>query len=236
MKSNEPSETETYLDNVYDITIRNCSLVSDTNAITAGILYADIYNVLIDDCYISSTKDVFHLFAAQNISGGVFRDLVIRNTTISSSSQTYIECGRYESCSFNITNSLRLDKRHGVLQIFNSVLNATEVRTYQIDDKAIPIEFIGNIVKTLGENAIVNGSGTSIKIMYANNIFVSASNGGKALMRKTLDIIDVTEDISISTPFAPSTTLVGYSYFNTTLNKPLYWTGTKWVDANGTDV
>ena len=28
----------------------------------------------------------------------------------------------------------------------------------------------------------------------------------------------------------------GYCYFDTTLNKPIYWTGTKWVDATGTDV
>lgn len=29
---------------------------------------------------------------------------------------------------------------------------------------------------------------------------------------------------------------IGYRYFDTTLNKPIYWTGTKWVDATGADV
>ena len=28
----------------------------------------------------------------------------------------------------------------------------------------------------------------------------------------------------------------GYQYFDTTLNKPIWWTGTKWVDATGADV
>ena len=28
----------------------------------------------------------------------------------------------------------------------------------------------------------------------------------------------------------------GFQYFDTTLNKPIYWTGTKWVDATGADV
>ena len=28
----------------------------------------------------------------------------------------------------------------------------------------------------------------------------------------------------------------GYTYFDTTLNKPIYWTGTKWIDATGADV
>lgn len=27
-----------------------------------------------------------------------------------------------------------------------------------------------------------------------------------------------------------------FQYFDTTLNKPIWWTGTKWVDANGTEV
>ena len=28
----------------------------------------------------------------------------------------------------------------------------------------------------------------------------------------------------------------GYMYYDTSINKPIWWTGTKWVDANGTDV
>lgn len=28
----------------------------------------------------------------------------------------------------------------------------------------------------------------------------------------------------------------GYEYFDQTLNKPIWWTGSKWVDASGTDV
>lgn len=29
---------------------------------------------------------------------------------------------------------------------------------------------------------------------------------------------------------------VGYQYFDATLNKPIWWTGSKWVDATGADV
>ncbi len=29
---------------------------------------------------------------------------------------------------------------------------------------------------------------------------------------------------------------IGFQYFDTTLGKPIYWTGTKWVDATGSDV
>lgn len=34
----------------------------------------------------------------------------------------------------------------------------------------------------------------------------------------------------------PQTPFVGQLYFDTTLNKPIYWTGSKWVDATGADV
>lgn len=34
----------------------------------------------------------------------------------------------------------------------------------------------------------------------------------------------------------PSNPQIGFQYFDTTLNKPIWWTGTKWVDSAGSDV
>lgn len=34
----------------------------------------------------------------------------------------------------------------------------------------------------------------------------------------------------------PTGVSIGYMFFDTVLNKPIYWTGTKWVDATGVDV
>ena len=34
----------------------------------------------------------------------------------------------------------------------------------------------------------------------------------------------------------PTKLEIGFQYFNTTLNKPVWWTGSKWVDATGADV
>lgn len=28
---------------------------------------------------------------------------------------------------------------------------------------------------------------------------------------------------------------IGFQYFDTTLNKPIWWTGKKWIDATGID-
>jgi hypothetical protein len=39
-----------------------------------------------------------------------------------------------------------------------------------------------------------------------------------------------------STTYRPTNALAGYQYFDTTLNKPIWWTGTKWVDASGNQV
>lgn len=34
----------------------------------------------------------------------------------------------------------------------------------------------------------------------------------------------------------PTVTDIGFQYFDTTINKPIWWTGTKWVDATGVDI
>lgn len=39
-----------------------------------------------------------------------------------------------------------------------------------------------------------------------------------------------------STSERPTNISIGYQYFDTSINKPIYWTGTKWVDATGADV
>ena len=42
--------------------------------------------------------------------------------------------------------------------------------------------------------------------------------------------------ISGSSSSRPSNINNGFFYFDTTLNKPIWWTGSKWVDATGADV
>ena len=33
----------------------------------------------------------------------------------------------------------------------------------------------------------------------------------------------------------PISVVSGFSYFDTNLNKPIWWTGSKWVDSDGTE-
>lgn len=34
----------------------------------------------------------------------------------------------------------------------------------------------------------------------------------------------------------PTNVLVGFQYFDTTINKPIFWDGSKWIDATGATV
>ena len=53
----------------------------------------------------------------------------------------------------------------------------------------------------------------------------------------------LTKDISIAAPTiyaldkSPTKEFpIGFQYFNTTLNKPIWWTGTVWVDSTGAEI
>ena len=39
-----------------------------------------------------------------------------------------------------------------------------------------------------------------------------------------------------STTYRPTNPSAGYQYFDTTLNKPIWWTSSNWVDATGNQV
>ena len=65
------------------------------------------------------------------------------------------------------------------------------------------------------------------------------SDGSITYDNTWVDANGYTPSLSVGTtqnrPLLGSTD-VGYQFFDTTINKPIWWTGTKWVDANGTDV
>lgn len=105
-----------------------------------------------------------------------------------------------------------------------------------------------------GINTIINNIAT---VMYPDewstySAFIGGTlDGCKISNNKVSDITkrifnsDITKVLfgpeyerkSGSTDNRPTTNLLsGQNYFDTTLNKPIWWTGTKWVDATGADV
>lgn len=41
---------------------------------------------------------------------------------------------------------------------------------------------------------------------------------------------------SVTTSNRPTNVLIGFQYFDTTINKPIFWDGSKWIDATGATV
>lgn len=59
--------------------------------------------------------------------------------------------------------------------------------------------------------------------------WVKDSNWTSVLDEDTLPIIGYTAN-------RPNNAIIGQPFFDMSLNKPIWWTGTKWVDATGADV
>ena len=77
-------------------------------------------------------------------------------------------------------------------------------------------------------------------IVFNNNIYKDYDKiveGGSAIITNNKESIYLAGDTS-NRPLHLGTNIkdIGKTYFDTTLNKPIYWNGTKWVDAIGADV
>lgn len=106
----------------------------------------------------------------------------------------------------------------------------------------VPIIFAGVI-----HNIYINVSGRSnemIPVINENNSEIIDSyiiyNGKRYDINKKCFIDEKGNDINTkyngTTEQRPTDINIGFQYFDTDLNKPIYWTGSKWVYATGADV
>lgn len=65
-----------------------------------------------------------------------------------------------------------------------------------------------------------------------NNVFFDYSVN----KRRTFLAYNSSSSLSGNSSNRPTNEYAGFQYFDTTLNKPIWWTGEKWVDATGADV
>lgn len=79
-------------------------------------------------------------------------------------------------------------------------------------------------------NSIIKLKNSNSNVPQITHILTASIN--------TIDVKEIrTTGASNARPnVAMNENTIGFRYFDTTLNKPIYWTGTKWVDATGTDV
>lgn len=68
-------------------------------------------------------------------------------------------------------------------------------------------------------NGIINSNKTCLFINFKGNAII---NGGSVKFGKTIN--------------KPEHALIGYLYFDTTLNKPIWWNGANWVDSNNNSI
>ena len=131
------------------------------------------------------------------------------------SSNTMIGTGRL---CYNETKGHFLYKRKKV-----SSLTPTTGAFYAIDDNPISDDLLG------GENSIcIEHVGGSNKYI---NLWAKSKEGWILLCKGSIN-----NNLSGNTSNRPKFISEGVQYFDTTLNKPIWWTGTKWVDATGADV
>lgn len=84
---------------------------------------------------------------------------------------------------------------------------------------------------TIPENSVLN--------------FIGGAIGNGTIIGNKTKVINLNVDRIVlsgtwfdsgTTSNRPTNVLVGFQYFDTTINKPIYWDGSKWIDATGATV
>lgn len=86
-------------------------------------------------------------------------------------------------------------------------------------------------MKNYSENSVLN--------------FIGGAIGNGTIIGNKTKVINLNVDRIIlsgtwfdsgTTSNRPTNVLVGFQYFDTTINKPIFWDGSKWIDATGATV
>lgn len=156
---------------------------------------------------------------------GWYRFATIENNTNSlfSISRSYSTVPG-EAYLFNI---IKVDSKYCIKTIsgiFDSINNQYITKIRIVDGKYLEFYY------TSSRRNSVSVNGSNLKLN--NQIEVSTATSSSSI-----------EEFIVCTKTGPSSSRInlnsnqiGFVYFDTSLNKPIYWTGTKWVDATGIDI
>lgn len=86
-------------------------------------------------------------------------------------------------------------------------------------------------MKNYSENSVLNFIGGAIGngTIIGNKTKVINLNVDRIVLSGTWFDSETTSN-------RPTNVLVGFQYFDTTINKPIFWDGSKWIDATGATV
>lgn len=94
------------------------------------------------------------------------------------------------------------------------------------------ISLINSEVTVNDTNFVFSNNTTGVYSIKNENILTTLTYNGN----RVENIFDLRSKSTGVTASRPNNVPSGFQYFDTTINKPIYWTGTKWVDATGADV
>lgn len=125
-----------------------------------------------------------------------------------------------------------ITEQNGTLQLANktydkqsfSDLGRVYLRKNIVGDKNV-------LTYTIPENSVLNFIGGAIGngTIIGNKTKVINLNVDRIVLSGTWFDSGITSN-------RPTNVLVGFQYFDTTVNKPIFWDGTKWIDATGATV
>lgn len=129
-----------------------------------------------------------------------------------------------EAYLFNI---IKVDSKYCIKTIsgiFDSINNQYITKIRIVDGKYLEFYY------TSSRRNSVSVNGSNLKLN--NPIEVSTATSSSSIE----EFIVCTETGPSSSRINLNSNQIGFVYFDTSLNKPVYWTGSKWVDATGADV
>ena len=149
-------------------------------------------------------------------------DITEQNGTLQLANKTY------DKQSFSGLGRVYLRKnivgdKNVLTQAMINKANTIYVIQYDYDLKEASINITENCVLNFIGGAIGNGTiiGNKIKVINLNVDRI---------------VLSGTWFASGTTSNRPTNVLVGFQYFDTTINKPIFWDGYKWIDATGATV
>lgn len=126
------------------------------------------------------------------------------------------------------------------LKLANRTSFANFILTIKYGDKTYPTDAVlPFIVTNMGENTITDSANRWSLKKGESGIFAFLSNGQYLQYHCITTVTKIQENNKLksgTTSGRPTGISTGFLFFDTTLSKPIWWTGEKWVDSTGAEI
>ena len=240
-----------------NIYINNCNFNVDYSIssyyggfIAINSWLASIEKLIVDNCTI--TKGINAPTAFNLYSNNPKSNIIFKNSYIDfSNSSINLGCNFY-NCHIKAVNSIsniyEARTHEYIKNVFEFSKSGHDIEFYEASGttsesmKDIEVlRFIGNIFTNKESTKTIHFNywkpWSKSKFTFEGNKIAGNSALGyiPTIIANNSIINNIERNVGDSTN-RPTTAIKGFVYFDTTLNKPIWWTGEKWVDATGADV